>query len=78
MGWFEEFVAGGFCGDGFGTSAQAGSGSGRKRKIGFEKYVAIDAKGAFSWPIPPAGFELRELLDLARLRAWTLKPARSR
>jgi hypothetical protein len=46
--------------------------------IGFEQYVATDAKGAFSWPIHPPGFEPTELLDLARLQAWTLKPARLR
>jgi hypothetical protein len=47
-------------------------------KIGFERYVATDARGAFNWPIHPAGFEPAELLDLARLQAWTLKPARLR
>lgn len=45
-------------------------------KIGFEKYISTDPKGAFSWPIHPKGFAAPELLDLARLQAWTLKPAR--
>ena len=47
-------------------------------KLGFEQYVSTDAKGAFSWPIHPAGFAPNELLDMARLQAWTLKPARLR
>jgi len=41
-----------------------------------EKYVATDATGTFSWPIHPEGFSAPELLDIARLQAWTLKPAR--
>jgi hypothetical protein len=32
----------------------------------------------FSWPIHPAGFSAPELLELGRLQAWTLKPARLR
>jgi hypothetical protein len=47
-------------------------------KAAFEKYVSTDAKGAFSWPIHPEGFAPEELLALARLQAWTLKPARLR
>ena len=41
-----------------------------------EKYVATDATGTFSWPIHPDGFSAPELLEMARLQAWTLKPAR--
>jgi hypothetical protein len=44
--------------------------------VGFEKYVSTDPKGSFGWPIHPKGFAAPELLDLARLQAWTLKPAR--
>ena len=33
---------------------------------------------AFAWPIHPAGFSAPELLELARLQGWTLKPARLR
>jgi NAD(P)-dependent dehydrogenase (short-subunit alcohol dehydrogenase family) len=44
--------------------------------IGFEKYISTDPKGSFGWPIHPKGFAAPELLDLARLQAWTLKPAR--
>jgi hypothetical protein len=41
-----------------------------------EKYVSTDARRSFNWPIHPEGFSAPELLDLARLQAWTLKPAR--
>jgi hypothetical protein len=47
-------------------------------KIEFEQYVATDARAAFSWPIHPPGFAPAELLEMARLQAWTLKPARLR
>ena len=48
----------------------------RKGNPELEKYVATDATGAFSWPIHPEGFSAPQLLDMARLQAWTLKPAR--
>ena len=41
-----------------------------------EKYISTDASGSFNWPIHPEGFSAPQLLDLARLQAWTLKPAR--
>ena len=41
-----------------------------------EKYVSTDARGSFQWPIHPEGFSAPELLELARLQAWTLKPAK--
>jgi len=40
-----------------------------------EKYIAKDAARAFDWPIHPEGFSAPALLELARLQAWTLKPA---
>jgi hypothetical protein len=48
----------------------------RKGNPEMEKYVATDASGTFSWPIHPEGFSAPQLLELARLQAWTLKPAR--
>jgi len=48
----------------------------RKGNLEFEKYVATDAQRTFNWPIHPEGFSAPELLELARLQAWTLKPAR--
>ena len=48
----------------------------RKGNPEMEKYVSTDATGVFSWPIHPEGFSAPQLLDMARLQAWTLKPAR--
>jgi hypothetical protein len=44
----------------------------------FEKYFATDAKAAFQWPIHPDNFAAPELMELAKLQGWTLKPARLR
>ncbi len=43
-----------------------------------EKYVSSDPSGSFSWVIHPDGFSAPNLLELARLQTWTLKPARLR
>ncbi len=48
----------------------------RKGNLELEKYVSTDARGSFQWPIHPEGFSAPELLELARLQAWTLKPAK--
>ncbi len=48
----------------------------RKGNLEMEKYVATDARGAFNWPIHPEGFSAPQLLELTRLQAWTLKPAK--
>jgi hypothetical protein len=56
-----------------GTSGAVAVGKGNPE---MEKYIATDAAGTFSWPIHPEGFSAPELLELARLQAWTLKPAR--
>jgi hypothetical protein len=50
----------------------------RRGKLAFERHVSTDARRAFSWAIHPDGFEAPELLELGRLQAWTLKPARLR
>jgi hypothetical protein len=50
----------------------------RRGSLGFETYISTEASKAFSWPIHPEGFAAPELLDIARLQAWTLKPARLR
>jgi hypothetical protein len=50
----------------------------RKGNPEMERYVSTDPIGAFTWPIHPAGFSAPNLLELARLQAWTLKPARLR
>ena len=48
----------------------------RKGNPEMERYVATDAVKAFSWAIHPDGFDAPNLLELARLQAWTLKPAK--
>jgi hypothetical protein len=40
------------------------------------RHIATDAARSYNWVIHPPGFAPQELLDLARLQAWTLKPAR--
>ena len=47
----------------------------RKSNPEMERYVATDPSRPFNWPIHPENFEAGHLLDLARLQAWTLKPA---
>jgi len=39
------------------------------------RYVAEDSPALWSWPIFPEGFHSAHLMNLARLQAWTLKPA---
>lgn len=43
-----------------------------------ERHIATDPVRTFSWAIHPEGFAAPGLLELARLQAWTLKPARFR
>jgi hypothetical protein len=45
-------------------------------KLATEKYVARDSPEIWSWPIFPQGFHSEHLMELARLQAWTLKPAK--
>ena len=40
-----------------------------------DRYVAEDSPGLWSWPIFPEGFHAPRIMELARLQAWTLKPA---
>jgi hypothetical protein len=50
----------------------------KQGKLGFEQYFSTDARASFRWPIHPEGFAPEELLEMARLQGWTLKPARLR
>jgi hypothetical protein len=50
----------------------------RAGKAAFERHIATDARRSFNWVIHPEGFEAPELLELGKLQAWTLKPARLR
>ena len=48
----------------------------RRGNLEMEKYFATDPERAFRWVIHPEGFRAPELLEMARLQGWTLKPAR--
>ena len=50
----------------------------REGKLAFERHIAKDGKKTFDWVIHPEGFDGSALLELGRLQAWTLKPARLR
>lgn len=40
-----------------------------------DTYVAQDSPALWNWPIFPEGFHAPRIMELARLQAWTLKPA---
>ena len=40
-----------------------------------DHYVADDTPKLWDWVIFPDGFHAPHLMELARLQAWTLKPA---
>jgi hypothetical protein len=44
-------------------------------ELGAARWVAQDSPSIWDWPIFPAGFHSPHLMELARLQAWTLKPA---
>jgi hypothetical protein len=50
----------------------------RKGDLLTEQRIAKDAGKAYNWVIHAKGFAPADLLDLARLQAWTLKPAKLR
>jgi peptidoglycan/xylan/chitin deacetylase (PgdA/CDA1 family) len=60
-----------------GMSAEAGSKGIPVRRGNFtaERYVAEDTPKLWDWPIFPEGFHAPGIMELARLQAWTLKPA---
>jgi hypothetical protein len=39
------------------------------------RWVAKDSPSIWEWPIFPPGFHSAHLMELARLQAWTIKPA---
>jgi hypothetical protein len=45
-------------------------------QLATEHYIAEDSPKLWSWPIFPPGFHSEHLMELARLQAWTLKPAK--
>jgi hypothetical protein len=50
----------------------------RRANLEMEKHISNDPRRSFDWAIHPEGFSAPGLLELARLQAWTLKPARLR
>ncbi|MGH9768093.1 MAG: polysaccharide deacetylase family protein [Blastocatellia bacterium] len=47
----------------------------RQGKFTADRYVAEDSPGLWGWVIFPEGFHAPKIIELARLQAWTLKPA---
>jgi hypothetical protein len=45
-------------------------------RLAAAKFVADDSPGLWDWVIFPPGFHSPHLMELAKLQAWTLKPAR--
>jgi hypothetical protein len=48
----------------------------KKGILEMETRVATDGKRSYGWAIHPEGFDGSPLLELTRLQAWTLKPAK--
>ena len=44
-------------------------------KFTADRYVASDSPKLWNWVIFPEGFHSQAIMELARLQAWTLKPA---
>jgi hypothetical protein len=58
------------------TSVEQSVRLGRGVRILPERYVAKDTPELFGgWVIHPAGFRAPKVVEMARLQAWTLKPA---
>ncbi|MFN0124946.1 MAG: hypothetical protein ACKV2V_30955 [Blastocatellia bacterium] len=47
----------------------------REGKITFDKYVAENSAKLWGWVIFPEGFTAPRIMEMARLQAWTIKPA---
>jgi hypothetical protein len=47
----------------------------REGRYTADRHVAEDAPGLWGWIIFPEGFHAPRIMELARLQAWTLKPA---
>jgi hypothetical protein len=50
----------------------------QKGKLGIESRIGTNAAKLYNWVIHPEGYAPENLLELARLQAWTLKPAKLR
>jgi hypothetical protein len=62
----------------FAATLAHGDGKIHRGQPEFENYIATDACRNFNWVIHPEGFCAPELYRLARIEAWTLKPAHLR
>ena len=47
----------------------------REGRYTADRYVAEDSPDLWGWVIFPEGFHAPRIMELARLQAWTLKPA---
>jgi peptidoglycan/xylan/chitin deacetylase (PgdA/CDA1 family) len=47
----------------------------REGRFSADRYVAEDSPALWNWVIFPEGFHAPRIMELARLQAWTLKPA---
>jgi peptidoglycan/xylan/chitin deacetylase (PgdA/CDA1 family) len=47
----------------------------REGRLAAASYVAEDSPRLWNWAIHPEGFHAPQIIELARLQAWTLKPA---
>jgi hypothetical protein len=47
----------------------------RPARLAAARYVADDSPSLWGWIIFPGGFDAPQLMGLAKLQAWTLKPA---
>lgn len=59
----------------FAATLAHGDGQVHRARLEFERYIATDACRNFNWVIHPEGFCAPELYQLARVEAWTIKPA---
>jgi hypothetical protein len=47
----------------------------RQGELEARQYVADDSPGLWGWVIFPEGFDAPRMMEIARLQAWTIKPA---
>jgi hypothetical protein len=57
------------------TGGQPADVARRAGRFTADRYVAEDSVALWGWPIFPEGFHAPNIMALARLQAWTLKPA---
>jgi hypothetical protein len=47
----------------------------RQGELDSKQYVADDSPGLWGWVIFPKGFNAPHMMEIAKLQAWTIKPA---